>query len=333
MADIEQSSGPNQSQPEGEQKFTIQPWEKIGALVVVLLIFGYIAFAQYMNFWPFKISVVSVSTPTPTSTPTPDSFALPAGGWQTYRNEEYGFEFRYPHEWTLEETRKVSDKYTQIIVLYSSKDKPVIAGTDGMAFSIVSNLLPEEKILREKSMPFKYISIIIAGSRGYISQELQGTEGLYREALIPLGYETLIIHTSPLNLNQFDQILSTFKFIEPSGLHPDLLPLYSKLEWNEPRLTTYADYFDYEKIDPNSEPINKFLKGYQVDSISDSEPNDLFNYYLSKMEAADWTQDANVAADGPDGSRWGFVKNGKHIIFNYAKDNAGQYSISIFSEN
>ncbi len=47
-------------------------------------------------------------TPTPTPAPTPAPIIDSVAGWQTYRNEEYGFEFNYPNNWQVENVVKGS---------------------------------------------------------------------------------------------------------------------------------------------------------------------------------------------------------------------------------
>lgn len=61
----------------------------IVAIVIALVVGGVVYWANVRNKEPFSPQPPSVQTPPPAS-------ASETTNWQTYRNEEYGFEFRYP---------------------------------------------------------------------------------------------------------------------------------------------------------------------------------------------------------------------------------------------
>lgn len=63
-------------------------------------------------------------TPVVTEEPTtPSSEPIDTSDWQTYRNEEYGFEYKLPPNWTIEKTTTPA-----VFYLKSDKFKPVLLG-------------------------------------------------------------------------------------------------------------------------------------------------------------------------------------------------------------
>lgn len=127
-------------------------------------------------------------------------------GWQTYRNEEYGFEFKYPKNYSL------SDLSTNKSVSFDTEGP----GT-GLNIEIkkesssdkINELKQTEQSLGVKIFNEKNWTMFYHEGKGMIT-------GLWYTAIAQLDNENIII----VILNRsgteelFNQILSTFKFIE-----------------------------------------------------------------------------------------------------------------------
>lgn len=65
-------------------------------VVVGLAVAGYFASAYYFTLWLFEVSVAPVTTFTPRPSLSPVPSVSDTSTWKTYRNTQYGFEFKYP---------------------------------------------------------------------------------------------------------------------------------------------------------------------------------------------------------------------------------------------
>ncbi len=187
-------------------------------LAVVLIIFGLLLIAAtgpflYVKYFTPAIPIQNLNTNTQTT--TIDEFA----DWKTYRNEEYGFEFRYPNYWILEESdNSVSldspENYAdplrriEILVTFDKNPKSLSAkeyydGQNGI--SAFDN--PEQDS-----------EITIDNNRAY---RLYPNTGISPGMLVLIPLENIFIRFDTLSERRdtsmiFDQILSTFKFISTS---------------------------------------------------------------------------------------------------------------------
>ena len=108
-------------------------------ILVVVLMLGVIGFAGYQYYKMYTGGpIAKIPSELFYPSPTPDQIA----NWKTYRNEEHGFEFRYPDDWVIE-TSKVGFSITNykssrdpisyniraIFIIYDTEDSKLLKDT------------------------------------------------------------------------------------------------------------------------------------------------------------------------------------------------------------
>ena len=127
-------------------------------LIVLVLVGGYASIAKYQSLWPFS-------------------------SWKTYTNTEYGFEFRYPSDYSTVNPGMEQEGWPQGVVLLSYKPHPT-------AYSLAIEAWDTPTAFKEKYGE-------VQTKKSFIKQI--GNKYLSVWALDP---EDIVL----------DQILSTFKF-------------------------------------------------------------------------------------------------------------------------
>ncbi|HEX9600598.1 MAG TPA: hypothetical protein VF985_03835, partial [Mariniflexile sp.] len=210
--------------------------------LLLILILSFILITG-IGYWMYKNGQIKVAPSqnqeqdTLTTTPTPQ---IPSD-WKTYRNEEYGFEFKYPSKLTPSE-------YNGIVTLNHSipykngGDCDLSGGTQvydtlndfNVTFELKQSIITPDYIDGNYSSgilegPWQYYGIEGCGSNNYYFQIAGGKTLIVKKDLVQAfsGISTVWdmdkILSTPGVINKkesdylFDQILSTFEFL------PDVL--------------------------------------------------------------------------------------------------------------
>jgi len=199
---------------------------KFIAIVVAIIVIGLISWAGYSLIKPThkelpKNNQKAPSVPSqPPSQPPSQLPSQPSEvpndqfkGWKTYRNEKYGFEVKYPGNWTLIENSK------EQIGFFEPGHSPGKEYLGDIFINVINNpnkLTIDEYIQGKPSVIEDVGTMIIAGRTARQIKESGMLE--FKTTVIPMK-DYFIEITKEENYRErrdkiYNQILSTFKFVE-----------------------------------------------------------------------------------------------------------------------
>ncbi|GEM_PF-6449547 len=210
----QQSQGPVPQvpvQPQVEAPVTPPPMEpmpqktfkpKFIGVIVLLLVLGAGAYSA-MWYWQNQQVAQEVA---PTFTPRPDEIA----SWQTYHNDQYGFEFKYPSDAKIQEENFISSP-----VVYENKCRDTFKSCVRVSLTLSNgqtvkyNLQSGDEFGKDLSGSIKKEKITIDNKE----YEMWVDEHNYIK-VIAQNFSIWLYNDIGLSeVNLFKQILSTFKFI------------------------------------------------------------------------------------------------------------------------
>lgn len=195
--------------------------------VVVIVLIGttiYFAMSKNVNQPAATTSnVVQQPVPTPVAqkpTPTPvaqqtNQPTNKTAGWQTYKNEQYGFEFKYPKEWNIVDTTKGAGYAAFEISLYPNYDIKEPFEEAPPLLQIFQSRETLDEYFRKTDSSNKQ-PYILSGLSGYIISNPILSGPIYAFSKNGKAFVINIYLKESNNLNvgikEAMEILSTFKF-------------------------------------------------------------------------------------------------------------------------
>ncbi|MFZ2521896.1 MAG: PsbP-related protein [Minisyncoccia bacterium] len=167
-------------------------------ICVLLLMSGYLVF-QNVREEQKEVVVVSESVTVPQ-----DDIST----WKTYRNEEYGFEFKYPSDWEIINNGLIKpngrEEESEKIYFFPDFNN--------------DNLEIEAWFVQLNGYSDSHSLVEIDGVRAIRSKESHDISGIVTYILLKTIPNRAVLNfqirgSSPEGLKIYDQILSTFKFI------------------------------------------------------------------------------------------------------------------------
>lgn len=185
-------------------------------VAIILMLIAVLAAGGYLLWLKYFSGSGTTPTPTPiaivTASPTPD----PTANWKTYGDQQSKFTFKYPTDWTRSENSVVSN-ITPTLPTYrdSGSDYYVISTT------FIDQNFSSWRDPRNQGQSSNYTSGVLNGYQTHSAYDTPGQTPGY-EILIEYGNKMVEFDLFPYDrsypdpkiIEIFDQILSTFKFIE-----------------------------------------------------------------------------------------------------------------------
>ena len=181
--------------------------KKISTPLAILIILLIIAIIIGVTLWIYLIK--DIVSPQDETT-----------DWNTYRNEKYGYEIKYPEKWTFDDSFGPNKERPYSAVMFSppdSKSEEIFVFTDFQIAGLTRNLSLKESLKIMGGHNFISQEDINVNNYRAIKTEQPGPENSYSIYIMNddrIIYRLTLTSINSPFLNIFNQMLSTFRFLE-----------------------------------------------------------------------------------------------------------------------
>lgn len=195
----------------------------VGGIAIVVFVVGI-----WLIFWqnrqsaeelagsnsPVSASPVTVSTSTPTPTSSGEPHPPAAAGMKLYRNEEWGFEFKYPDGWSFHEDtfRSPASKFNLVGASPGENNIPNPINPSVLVNIVTPDFSDNASVNMERLGAITE-NVVVNGINGV---KYEYKVGVQKEILVVIPFRSyrMILGTIKGYEDVLNDVLSSFKFLE-----------------------------------------------------------------------------------------------------------------------
>lgn len=202
-------------------------------LIIVVFVLGVLGFFAYTKgYLSFNLPKPSAST-VPNSTPSPSNTPDPTANWKTYTDKKFSFSFRYPARYTIE--KGIMEAIPEGEASFNAGSKEDRFWVDAVYFDGTLSQFINKYTAYDSGVKIVMTNLNISSPLGELVNQNNSNVRIYQytnhynQAINP-GAKDIIAYTGFIvsnnfgyilrsanvtdNMQEFSQILSTFKFTQ-----------------------------------------------------------------------------------------------------------------------
>lgn len=181
--------------------------KNIGLISLIALLVMVVSYAIFTQKTDSPTNGPALTTILPAQTIT-------TPGTKLYRNEEWGFEFEYPEDWTFE-VNSFFSPYSK----FNLQGNSSAPNYNSLIPPFLVNVVTSDFIERQFSDIENIASEVSVGGAVGLKYEYEEQHGSYKVSnmiiILPLDQHKIILGAHKKYENIFNQILASFKFVKP----------------------------------------------------------------------------------------------------------------------